>query len=679
MRECLIVGNPNVGKSTLFNSLTKSNEHTGNFHGVTVEEKRKKIKLENETFEIVDLPGMYSLNSFSYEEEVARDMLIKSNDICLMIVDANSLRKNLYLCLQLNELNIDYKILINNYDYFSKHKNSLNIENLSKKLNKNIEIINAKKIKLSKNLLKNSEKQQKNNNNLQYLKKYVEKIKNKYNLDEKTIIYALNGILKNLNSEQSDFIKSFYPEIIRERYKFIDDILFDCVSMKKDFVYGLSKWDKVLLNPFVSFFGFALVFLLSIYLIFFFIGSFLSGWLTSVFDLAIISPIMKFLYLTTDNIWLIEFFKNGVFSSVVTVLGFLPQVCLLFVFLTILEDSGIISRLAYSLDDFLSKLGLNGKAVYIMLLGFGCNTMSTMAARNMNSKNLKIKTALLNPYMSCSARLPVYVLIASAFFGKFAYFVVAGLYLLGIVTGLIVAFILNKTILPTKSSELMLEFPPLRHIDIKHIVQVAKTNTIDMAKRIFSIVVCVGVIVWILTHTEFNLRYTDNMTDSVMFFFADKLKGFFAPIGLNSAGIVCTLIVGIMAKELIVSTMSITNNTITNTQLMSSLLLTTSVVSFSIPSAVSFLIFSLLYCPCVSNLAVLRKETDRFYMWFAIISQFTIAYIISFVVYQSLIRGLFSGILIVLVLILIVISLVFVFNQIKRKKLKCLMCNKKCN
>ena len=685
MRKILIIGNPNVGKSTLYNSLTKSSEHTGNFHGVTVEEKHKVVKYNDEEIDFYDLPGLYSLNSFSFEEEIARDIILKNNAEKIMLVDANSLRKNLYLCLQFLELNIDFKIYINNYDYFKKHKNNLNIEKLENKLNIKCQIINAKKIKINDLDLIISEKHnnfinfQKNSINLcNYLSKYIKIIKNKYNIDEKTIILALNGIFKDLNKEQIDFIKSLYPDLIFDRYRVIDDVLQDVMTIQKNFVYGLNRADKIILKPVVMTVGFLLCFFASIYLIFFLIGPLIGDGLSYLVNFLLINPFMNFLYSVSSNIWLIEFFSNGVFSSVLTVLSFLPQVCLLFIFLTLLEDSGLISRMAYVFDDFLSIFGLNGKAIYIMLLGLGCNTVSTLATRNMNEKNLRIKTVLLNPYISCMARLPVYVVIASAFFGAKAYFVVTGLYLVGLLVALIVGYVLNKTILRTENNSFLLEFAPLRSVDIKHVLNVGKENAIDMIKRIFFIVLGVGVIVWILSHTMFNLSYTSTITDSILFYLADKISFIFAPIGLNSAGIVSALIVGIMAKELLVSTFSISNNVSSIGALITSLSISTSVVHFNLASAISFLVFTLLYCPCVSNLAVIKKEIGTFYMWFAIISQFTIAYLLSFIIYNSIVNSFFYAIIVVMAIVLILSLIIYLIKKIRSKKIACMFCSKNC-
>ncbi len=671
MPKILLIGNPNVGKSTAFNSLTKSDEHTGNFHGVTVELKTKKIKFENRLYEVVDLPGIYSLNTYSFEEEISKKEIVKNKDINFVIADANSLRKNLYLCQQLNELNINYKLLINNTKYFKKNKNKINIEKLEKYLNIDIFEINAKKIKLNNNLIKKS---QNNTNKYNYLQNIIKKIQQKINKDNNEIILALNGLFDEFSNDEIEYIKSFNEEVVKARYDYIDNQLLNCVEVEKSFVYGYSKMDKFLLNPLVMIFGFLLTFFLAIYLIFFTFGAWLSDGLSMLCENILVNPIMNLIINLTDNVWLIEFFSQGVFSSFFVILSFLPQVVLMFIFITLLEDSGIIARLAYVFDDFLSKFGLNGKAVYILLLGLGCNTMSTMVTRNMSDKNLKTKTAILNPFISCMARLPVFIIIASTFFSRQAYFIIAGLYILGFIVALMLGLILNKTILKTKSNSMLLEFPPMRAIDFKHLMQVTKTNALDMLKRLSGVIISVSIIVWLLTHTDFSFRYTQNMSESILFFISSKISFLFAPIGLNNAGIVCALLVGIMAKELIVSTLTICNNATNSSTLIQSLVISSSVVCLTKASAVSLLIFSLLYFPCVSNIAVLKQETDKFTTIFAVITQFTIAYMLSFIAYQTIQNGILFMLISIVIITIIMIALVFTIKKIKQAK--CLTCGK---
>ena len=350
---------------------------------------------------------------------------------------------------------------------------------------------------------------------------------------------------------------------------------------------------------------------------------------------------------------------------------------LLYVFLTILEDSGLIARMCFVFDDFLSKLGLNGKSIYIMLLGLGCNTMATTATKNLNGKNLRIKSAILNPYISCMARLPIFVIIASAFFGACAYFVVVGLYLLGLVVALIFAKILNKTILPTEAGELLLEFPPVKNIDLSHVMSSVKTNASDFTKRIFGVVVSVGMIVWILTHTASNFAFTEDITKSVLYLIAGKISFIFAPIGLNSPAIICALVVGIMAKELIVSIFSISNSVATIPELIVSLTVSSSVINFTTASVLSFLVFTLLYSPCMSTIAVIKKDYGSFAMWFCLISSFTIAYMLSFVVYSTMTYEIIHASISLIIVALIMVSIIYLIKKIKTKK--CLFCTKNCN
>jgi len=499
----------------------------------------------------------------------------------------------------------------------------------------------------------------------------VQKIKK---ISKNNIINALNGVIDGLNEEEIKLIESFYEEIVTERYKYIDTILKECLTIDENFYYGESKCDKILLNPFVMFFGFFLIFFTSLYFIFFGVGAQLSELLTNICERFFIAPLSNLICFITDNIWVIEFFNQGVLNSFTIILSFLPQVVLMFVFLTILEDSGIVSRLAFVVDDFLTKFGLNGKAIYIMLMGLGCNTASTMLTRNMSDKNMKTKMVILNPYISCMARLPIFVIVSSTFFSKISFFIIAGLYILGFFVALILSAILNKKILKSKTSSMLLEFAPLKFPDFKHIVQVAKLNAVDMIKRLTSVIVCVSVIVWLLTHTTFTLQYTQSIQESILFLICDKLSFLFSPIGLNNAGIVCALFVGVMAKELIVSTMSICNNSMGTNELVSSLILTTSVISFTKASAISFLIFSLFYSPCASNLAVIKQEIDKFTMRLCVLSQFVIAYLISFIAYNFACKGFLFGSLLLVIFAIIVTSVNFIIKKVKQNK--CLTCGK---
>ena len=673
MNKLLLVGNPNVGKSTLFNSLTKSNEHTGNFHGVTVNLAKKTIQYNDKNYVVFDLPGLYSLNTFSDEEIVSKKEILKGNSIIEILCDANTLRKNLYLCIQLSELNFSYNILINNHEkYLMKNNNKIDINKLQKNLKRNVYFINAKKEKFNDKYL--NTQNQTNEKIEKYLVKYIEIVQKRYNFSKKQIIFALNGVFDDLNNEQIEFIKTLYPSIIQDRYKLIDEIINDAILEDNNKIYGYSKYDKFLLNPVVAIFGFLSIFFSGFYLIFFILGPLISKLEEFIFINILIEPIMNFLCLKIDNIWVIEFVQNGIFGSVLSVISFIPQVAMMFAFLSMLEDSGIVSRMAFVLDDFLTKFGLNGKSFYIMLLGFGCNTLSTATTKNLNGKNLKIKSVLINPYFSCMARLPIYILITSSLFFNCSFLIIAGLYILGIVCALLLSLILNKTILQTSNSDLLLEFPPLKFFDGLHAFKEGRKNAFEFFKRVVTIILSMGIIIWILSHTKFNLHYTQTLSESILFIVAEKLTFIFAPIGLNNAGIVSALIVGILAKELIISTLSICNNMHTTKSLMASLILPTSVVSFTPASAISFVVFSLLYCPCVSNLAAIKNETSKFYMWFSVVSQFVVAYLFSYIAYESITKGLPFAIISLLIVAIISLSIFVVCKKFKQQK--CFMCRR---
>ena len=296
MNKILLVGNPNVGKSTLFNSLTRSNEHTGNFHGVTVNLAKKSIGFEGGKYDIFDLPGLYSLNTFSDEEIVSKKEILKGNSIIEILCDANTLRKNLYLCIQLSELNFSYNLLINNHEkYLKKNGNKIDINKLQKNLKRNVYLINAKKEKFNNKYLKTQN--QINKKIEKYLLKYIEIVQKRYNFSKNRIIFALNGVFDGLNDEQIEFVKSLFSSIIQDRYKLIDEILNDAITEGNNKIYGYSIYDKFLLNPVIAIIGFLAIFFLGFYLIFFILGPLISRLEEIVFINILIEPIMNFEFL----------------------------------------------------------------------------------------------------------------------------------------------------------------------------------------------------------------------------------------------------------------------------------------------------------------------------------------------------------------------------------------------
>lgn len=695
MKKVIIIGNPNTGKTTLFNSLTKSNEHTGNWHGVTVNTFEKKVIFDGEEYLFVDTPGLYSLNTYTLEEKSALDIILQNKDaIFLYIVDANSIRRNLYMAMQLKELGINFNIIINNVDYFIKNSNKFDINKLQKNLKVKCIVVDAKKVKLNKNMLKFDEKT--DLDYIQQTKVYeIKSILEKHHIEE-PLFNAINILeneeinLSELNSSEIFFIKNQFngdcQKFFKNRYAYIDVSLKDSVIILSDYVYGKSKLDKLFLNKYLFFIIFLFMIFLSLYVTFFLIGPFLTNFFLKILNFTVRTPILSIIKIITSSQVVYEFFDEGVFTAGFSILSFLPQICLLYLFLSLLEDSGYLSRMAFMLDDFLYKLGLNGKSVYTMLMGFGCATTATLTAKNMSDKNAQIKTALLTPYMSCSAKLPVYSVIAGAVFGVKSIFVIFGLYLLGIIVAMILALVFEKTLLKSKKDDFLLEFPPMRKPSIKRIVYLAYFNAKQFVVRIFSIVFSVTVIIWILSNFTFSFTYTANSNNSILYILSRGLAYLFVPLGLNNGNVVTALIVGFVAKELILSSIAISNGVSSNYHsLANSVLLPTSAVFFTKASALSFLVFCLLYTPCVSNLAVLNKEIGKKYTTLGVVIQFVLAYLIAFLTYRIALCNLsFIDLCLITVIVgTIFLSIKIIINKLKNKTLflNCGMCSncKKCN
>ena len=640
MSKIYIVGNPNVGKTTLFNSLTKSNEHVGNWHGVTVDEKSKFIKFKDEEYEIIDLPGLYSLQPFSMEEGVASNLILQNecNNI-LYVVDANNFKRNMYLAIQLLLSGKNVKILVNNYDYFRRQGGYINTNYLSKILGCEVEVVNALKIKPYKDLFKI------NTQESEFVKNIENSLKNKENYEKISIIY-----------------------------KFIEILSEKCVKKDKNKIYGKSKADKFLLNILIFVPLFLILMFAIIYTTFFLLGPIISDAFLWLLEIVIKTPIMAIVKFATKSKFIIALFEEGVFGACFSVLGFLPQICLMYMFLSLLENSGLISRMAFLFDDLLEKVGLNGKMVYTMLMGFGCSTTATLTAKNMPDKNSKIKASLLTPFMSCSAKLPIYIIIASVILGANSAWLILGLYLLGVIVAIILAQIFEHTILPTGKTQFVLEFPPLKFPNLKNVWLSMKTSCMQFVARVFSIIFCVSLIVWLLSNINIKFQYVGDASKSILYSFSSIISWMFKPLGLNNPNIICALLIGIVAKELILSSFAISNK-ITNLSLLgASLALSTSAVHFNVATGITFLVFTLLYFPCISNFGVMVKEIGIKYTLFSSCLQILIAYLISYIIYTSLTKGIALALIVLLVVTIIFVSIKILYTKIKSKKMFCNNC-----
>lgn len=645
MSKIYIVGNPNSGKTTLFNSITRSNEHTGNWHGVTVDKKSKIIKYGQCEYELVDLPGIYSLNAYSLEEQVSIDEINSSgDDKILYLIDANNFKRSMLLALNLLIQNKNIKILINNYKTFNQHGGQIDIEYLKKVLGCEVEIVNAKKIKPNKNFFQ-------------------------FKTSKTAFITSIsNEINKNKENNKIKNIEILYNYILK-----IDK---NCVK-KENNIYGYNKIDKKLLKLIIYIPAFIVLMFAIIYTTFFLLGPTISGLFLKVLGFVIQKPIMSIIRLATKSKFIISLFEEGIFGACFSVLGFLPQIALMYLFLSMLENSGLISRMAFLFDDALENIGLNGKIVYTLLMGLGCSTTATISAKNMADKNSQIKASILTPFISCSAKLPIYSVVAGAILGAGGIGVIFALYLLGIIVAIIMAIILNKFI-PNKQSMLLLEFPPLKYPQISNVLMSIKTSCKQFLTKVFGVIFGASILLWLMSNINIKLQYVEDVSKSVLYSFSMIISWIFKPIGLNNPNIICSLLVGLVAKELIVSNFAISNKVSTLSGLSASLVMSSSAVNFNLASGISFLVFTLLYFPCVSNFGVMLKQIGAKFTLFGVGLQFVLAYLLSYLAFSVLTHSLAKAMIVILTLILIFISIKTIYKKIKSKKIfcNCLMCDK---
>ena len=636
----LLIGNPNTGKTTLFNTLTKSDEHVGNWHGVTVDKKNKLFKLNGDKKVLTDLPGLYSLTSLSFEEQVSIDELISNPDSLIVnICDLNNLEQNLYLTLQLKEMGRNFVLLLNNTNS-KKMYSSIDIKKLSSELGVKVVEVNAQN-KSAKTKLEKVFNDEADIKNLDYFEGLpIERIEQIIKDDCKKInansyfcaIKLLENDEKiekllNIDPQKKKLIEKLKPthscsEVARCRHNYIKNLLKKCVYKKTKLNNGLSVFDKIATHKVWGVVLFLLVMFVAFYLTFFSLGAKLSDLIVKGVDLTLGRAVIK---LTQGcQMWVKELFSVGVVGGISALLGFLPQIVLLFLFLGIMEETGYMSRIAFLFDDIFSKLGLSGKSAYTLMMGFGCSTSAIMTARNMESKNSKIKTALLAPYMSCSAK-----------------------------------------------------FPALKAPSAKKILKQVWKNFYQFLVRVGSLLIFVNVIVWVVQSFSFKFSYVAITGEkSMLETLGGILSPIFYPLGFSGWGPVAALLSGIIAKEVVVSSISIFNGASEST-IGASLTNPASAVFFTPASCMSFLVFCLLYIPCASSIAVLRKEVGRKWTFLACIIQFVTAYICAFIVYTIFLVFLKVEkwkILTFVSLAIIVISFIVVF--LKRKKKGCLSCDK---
>jgi len=551
-----LVGNQNCGKTTLFNRLTGLNQHTGNFPGVTVGQKVGNLRL-NPRHKIADLPGVYSLTPFSSDENVTRDFL-KSGEIdgIINIADANNPERGLYLTTQLLETGKPMVLALNMMDEVRKNDVSININVLESALGIPVIPISA-----SKN----------------------------QGIDE--LVKAALDTCKNKRT------RVFFAESDKSRYEFIENLCGKAVTKTNESrEYRRSRAiDRVLLNKYLAF----PIFFAALYAVFSLsfdgIGAFLSRVLKTALDTGVNAADSKLSALNISPV-LRGFLTDGVLKGIVSVLGFLPVILTLFLLLSLLEDSGYMARIVFLTDKPLKKIGLSGRSVVPLVIGFGCTVPAVMAARTLPSDKQRKKTILLTPFMSCSAKIPVYALFTAAFFGERRVSAMFALYGIGIVVGVICACLTNKK--EDDDSPFLIELPNYRLPNLKSALMLMRDKAGDFISRAFTVILISSMLIWFLMSFDTRLMPVSDSGGSMLAGFGKLISPLFAPLGFGDWRAACALITGFAAKETVVSTLTVLGG-----------------VEAVFPGGngvIAFLTFTLLYTPCVAAISAVRKELGSF-------------------------------------------------------------------
>ncbi|MDI3523575.1 ferrous iron transport protein B [Kosmotoga sp.] len=625
-----LLGNPNVGKTSIFNALTGARQYVGNWPGVTVEKRIGIMYHNNIEFKITDLPGTYTLSATSPDEKIARDFLLyESPDIVIVISDAINLERSLYLLLQVLELRGDVILVINAIDEAKKSGIYIDKAEVEKHLGIPIVLTSAvtgEGIPELKNIMS---KMKEGKVHVHYvfdheLEEEISRIssilvarRELKNYDARWLaikilegdaeIQKLTGIEINRESSQ---------ELAVTRYRFIKQILRDAYSRKTKTKWDLNTAiDHVITHKFLG----LLIFLIIMYSVFQLTFSFGAPFSSLIEE--VVEGLAGFFSSLIPVQWLSSLISDGIISGVGAVLVFVPNIFILFLALGILEESGYLPRAAFVIDRIMYAMKLSGRSFMSMILGFGCNVSSIMAARAINEPQERITTILVSPFISCSARLPVYVLIAGTFFGAKAGLVVFSLYILSIVFTVLSALFFNKLLYKGKPAPMIMELPRYRRPTVKSLLIYTWNRGKHFLEKAGTIIFAASIIIWFLSY----FPSAGNVHDSYAAILGRVLEPLFRPIGF-SWQIVTSLVFGIAAKEVIVSTLTMFYSTGAN--LDGGTL--TLVNSLTPPTAFAFLIFVLLYVPCIATLVVMKNETGSLkYLIISVVYSFTLAYVMA--------------------------------------------------
>ena len=663
-----LAGNQNCGKTTLFNQLTGSNQHVGNFPGVTVDQKVGQMKSQPDC-SVVDLPGIYSLRPYTNEEIVTRDFLLNEKpDGIINIVDATNIERNLYLTLQLMEMRIPMVLALNMMDEVRNNGGTINVEKMSEALGIPVVPISAAKNEGIEELVQAAvrvAKEKRTTKVIDFCKQgpvhrcihsVCHQIEDHAEKAGLSVRFSCSKLIENdtrivdmlqLSQNELELVEHSIIEMEAEagmdrnaalagmRYDFIESVCADTVikcEESKEHIRSV-KIDSILTHRYFAIPIFILVMFLVFFLTFNVFGAVLSDLLSLLID-DITALLDKGLTAYGINPVVHSLVIDGIFAGVGSVLSFLPIIVVLFFFLSILEDTGYMARIAFVMDKLLRKIGLSGRSIVPMLVGFGCTVPGVMASRTLSSERDRRMTIMLTPFMSCSAKIPIYAVFAAAFFPQYAALVMIGMYLTGIIIGIIVALIFDRTVFRGKPIPFVMELPNYRFPSAKSVLLLMWDKAKDFLQRAFTIIFLATVIIWFLQSFDSRLNVVTDSADSILAAIGHLLAPLFAPLGFDDWRIPTALITGFTAKEAVISTLGVLMGT--STAALGPALHTL----FTPVSAISFLVFTLLYTPCVAAIAAVKRELES--GWLAlgvVILQCVVAWLAAFGVY--LLLGLF--------------------------------------
>ena len=650
-----LAGNQNCGKTTLFNQLTGSNQHVGNFPGVTVDQKSGPVRGQKDCT-VVDLPGIYSLRPYTAEEIVTRDFILKSKpDGIINIVDATNLERNLYLTLQLLTLRVPTVLALNMMDELTGNGGSIDTDKLSQQLGVPVVPICAASGDGVEALIEAAVRTAEDKRLpavvdfcapgpvhrcihavCHQIEDHAQRAGLSVRFAATWVIDGDEAVLEQLRLDQNEkeLIEHSIVQMELERgldrnaaiadmrYTFIEALVKACVVKpheSKERLRSVSA-DKILTGKYTAIPIFIGVMLLIFYLTFHVIGQGLSDLLASGID-ALTVVVDRALTAYHLNPVVQSLVIDGIFQGVGSVLSFLPIIVTLFFFLSILEDTGYMARVAFVMDKLLRRIGLSGKSVVPMLIGFGCTVPAVMAARTLPSERDRTMTILLTPFMSCSAKLPIYSLFAVTFFPEYAALVMVGLYFLGILVGIGMAFLLKGTLFKGEAVPFVMELPNYRLPGLKNVAQLLWEKARDFLERAFTVIFLATIIIWFLQNFDFQLSLTADPQESILAWIASGIAPLFAPLGFGDWRVSTALITGFMAKESVVSTLTILYG--------SSAALG---AALSPAAAAPLLVFCLLYTPCIAAVASVKREMGGRWATVMVVNQCVVAWLAALVV-----------------------------------------------